>query len=79
MTQIDWQRLEQTMLRIGATEKDRLHSLPDRSLAEGAKATDPLLGLMADDPDLVDQVVASAMTAHERDALRTDGNAQDAV
>jgi predicted DNA-binding antitoxin AbrB/MazE fold protein len=36
-------------------------------------ATDPLLGLMADEPELVDDVVAAAMTARQKHPLRTDG------
>jgi predicted DNA-binding antitoxin AbrB/MazE fold protein len=32
---------------------------------------DPLLGLMADEPELVDQVVEMAMTARESHPLRT--------
>jgi predicted DNA-binding antitoxin AbrB/MazE fold protein len=35
--------------------------------------TDPLIGLMSDDPELVDKVVESAMTARESHPLRADG------
>ena len=33
--------------------------------------TDPWLGLFADEPEVLDAVVAAAMDARERDALRT--------
>lgn len=32
-----------------------------------------LIGLFADEPQLLDTIVGSAMTARERDSLRTDG------
>ncbi len=35
-------------------------------------AVDPLLGLMKDEPDLLDQVVNEALTARERDLFRTN-------
>jgi predicted DNA-binding antitoxin AbrB/MazE fold protein len=37
------------------------------------QTTDPLIGLMSDDPELVDQVVESVMTARESHPLRADG------
>jgi hypothetical protein len=38
----------------------------------GPAPTDPLLGLMADEPELIDQVVEMAMTSRESHPLRTD-------
>jgi hypothetical protein len=47
-------------------------TLRESSAATGL-AADPLIGLMSDDPELVDQVVESAMTARESHSLRADG------
>jgi predicted DNA-binding antitoxin AbrB/MazE fold protein len=40
--------------------------------SEPSIATDPILGLMADDPDLIDQVVETAMVARELHPFRTN-------
>ena len=79
MTQSEWQRLEQTVQSLSAAEKERLRSLLNRPLAAESGAADPLLGLMADDPDLVDRVLEAALTARERDPLRVAANAEDAA
>jgi hypothetical protein len=42
--------------------------------AEGAASDDPLAGLLADDPDLADAIIESAMDARENRQWRaTDG------
>jgi hypothetical protein len=79
MTQIEWQQLERTVLNLSAAEKQQLRVLLDQSLAEQTNAADPLLGLMADDADLIDQVVEGAYMARERDPLRIAADAEDAA
>jgi hypothetical protein len=51
----------------------------DQSLDSQRKTADPLLGLMANEPELVDGVLESAMLARERDPLRISDNAEDAA
>jgi hypothetical protein len=79
MTQLEWRQLEETVLGLSAAEKERLRALLSRSVDTGHTATDPLLGLMADEPELVDSVVESAMLARERDPLRISDHAEDAA
>jgi hypothetical protein len=79
MTQLEWQQLEQTVQNLSAAEKDRLRLLLNRSLAGESSVADPLLGLMADEPDLVDRVLEAALMARERDPLRAAANAEDAA
>jgi predicted DNA-binding antitoxin AbrB/MazE fold protein len=45
---------------------------PVGNAAEQPAPADPLLGLMADEPELIDQVVEMAMTSRESHPLRTD-------
>lgn len=77
MTQTEWQQLEETVHRLSPAEKARLKALLDQSLDSQRKTEDPLLGLMADEPELVDSVLESAMLARERDPLRISDNAED--
>jgi hypothetical protein len=42
-------------------------------LIDAKGSGDPLLGMFADEPSLVDQVLDQAMTARETDALRVHG------
>ena len=70
MTQLEWQQLEQTILSLSAAEKQRLRNLLNQSLASQSTRLDPLLGLMADEPDLVDSVMDAAFAARERDTVQ---------
>jgi hypothetical protein len=79
MTQREWQQLEETVLGLTGAEKERLRALLNRSAHTEQRAPDRLLGLMADEPDLVDSVVESAMIARERDPLRIGGHAENAA
>jgi hypothetical protein len=79
MTQIEWQQLERTVLTLSPAERERLRLFLVRSLAGEATTADPLLGLMASDAELVDQVVEAAFMSRERDPLRIAANAEDAA
>ena len=46
------------------------HDMPLGVAEEMAKPSDQLLGLFADDAELIDEMTESAMQARERDALR---------
>jgi len=73
MTALQWKQLQETVAQMTSEEKERLAALLHRRPAdESAPATDPLLGLMADESELVDQVVKEAHTARELHPLRTD-------
>jgi len=41
-----------------------------RLLANSESAEDPIVGMFAEEPGLLDQVIQSAMRARERDPLR---------
>lgn len=52
---------------------DILNTLILRSLPPRQATSDELLGLFADQPELLDQVTEQAMHARETDALRVQG------
>lgn len=75
MERIELQLDDQVMERArrlaeaqGATVETVLTDIITRSIAGGTD--DRWLGMFADEPDLLDEVVASAFAARERDALR---------
>jgi hypothetical protein len=70
MTQLEWQQLEEIVLRLSAAEKERLRVLLNRSARTDREAADPLPGLMVDEPEIVDTIVQSAMLARQRGPLR---------
>jgi len=75
MTDLEWKKLEETLAHMSPEEKVRLLELVNSSLSERpASAKDPLLGLMADEPELVDQVVVTAYAARESHPLRLPGD-----
>ena len=71
MTQLEWQKLEETLAHMTPDEKARLLALVNSSLSVEATSTkDPLFGLMADEPELVDDVVQATYAAREHHPLR---------
>lgn len=75
MTRLQWKQLEETVAELTPQEKERLTKLLDRShdLPQNGESTSgpsPLLGLMSDEPGLVDQVVEAAHSAREIHPLR---------
>ncbi len=73
MTTLQWKQLEETVVQMTSEEKERLVALLNRPPAnESIPAADPLLGLMADESELMDQVVEEAHAARELHPLRTD-------
>jgi hypothetical protein len=75
MTQADWQQLESLVRQMTPGDKVRLLELISRlSAASSPHKGDPLLGLMSDDSELLDQAVESAYVARESHPLRLPGN-----
>jgi hypothetical protein len=75
MTQLEWEKLAETVVHMTDDEKQRLLTLLTNSLTTNPPVgSDPLLGLMSDEPELLDAVVESAMAARERDLLRLPAN-----
>lgn len=71
MTHLEWQKLEETLAHMTPEEKVRLLTLVTSSLSgETTPVKDPVLGLMADEPELVDDMVQAAYAAREHDPLR---------
>jgi antitoxin component of RelBE/YafQ-DinJ toxin-antitoxin module len=63
---------ERTLQRARDIARQRGYSLDELlvQLLQQLEAPDPLLGLFADEPELLDQITEAAMTSRERDALR---------
>jgi hypothetical protein len=78
MTILELQLDEQTMAQAQRVAEQRQATLETlvadiiASLAALETKQDPWWGLFADEPALLDEVVALAMTARERDPLRVD-------
>ena len=71
MTKLEWKKLEATVAHMTAGEKERLLALVNALPAgEPTPTKDRLLGLMAAEPELVDDVVHAAYSAREHHPLR---------
>lgn len=57
MTQIQWQQLESILSGMTADEKDQLSAMLASTPTVEASNADPLLGAMADEPELLDRVM----------------------
>ena len=64
-----FERVKHIAARRRATVETLIQDLVQRLVAVEANA-DPLLGMFAQEPDLMDSVAASAMSARETDPLR---------
>jgi hypothetical protein len=70
MSDIQWKELSETISGMTQDERERLRGLLNgRTFAE--TNGDPLLGLMADEAPLLDQVVGEAMASRENDPFRS--------
>lgn len=64
-----WSKAKQMAEVRRCTVEDLIRELIDQLTAAATKK-DPLLGMMADEPDLMDQVLDSALQARSEDSLR---------
>ncbi len=72
MTQIQWEQLEATVAEMTELEKQRLESLLHRSdLAPAKTGRDPIIGLFADEPELIEFVIQQTYLARETHPFRT--------
>jgi hypothetical protein len=65
------ERIERIAARRSSTVETLVKEIIDL-LATVEVSADPMMGMFADDPDLMDQITASAMKARENDPLRLD-------
>ena len=64
---------ERTLERAQRLAQARQCSVQDLVKDLLARASDPLVGMFADEPELIDEVVESAMRARENQPLRRAG------
>lgn len=72
MTQFEWQQLEAAVAGMTDDEKQRLATLlaaPQESVTP--IRPDSIIGLFADDPDLIEQIVQNAYVLRETQPFRT--------
>jgi hypothetical protein len=71
MTQQQWRQFEQAIAEMTDDEKSRLLEMVRCALSQSPSASDdPVLGMMADEPQLVDQIIESTYASREKDPLR---------
>ncbi len=70
MSEIQWKQLSETISGMTPDERERLRGLLSERNRMGS-SSDPLLGLMADEAPLLDQVIGDAMASRENDPLRS--------
>ena len=71
MTQNQWQQLEATVAEMTEAEKQRLADLLKPSNGASPTRSDPTIGLFADDPDLIEQIIQDTYIARETHSFRT--------
>jgi hypothetical protein len=74
MTQIQWQQLEATVAQMTDAEKQRLTGLlakSKRAPANEKEKPDPVIGLFADEPELMEKVIELVYRDRETAPLRT--------
>jgi hypothetical protein len=72
MTQLEWQQLEATVAGMTDAERQRLAMLLESNRqAASASADNPSLGLFADEPELIDEIMKGVYEARETYPLRT--------
>ena len=71
MTQIEWQQLEATVQQMSDAEKQRLAKLLEVAPAEPEAPHNPSLGLFADEPELIDEIMSGVYHDRENYRLRT--------
>jgi hypothetical protein len=72
MTQIQWQQLEATFAGMTEAEKQRLAGLLTPAAANALpSSSNPSLGLFADEPELIDEIMEGVYLARETHPLRT--------
>lgn len=66
MTQIQWQQLEATVALTSESERRRLAALLGRTdKPKSQSRPDPIIGLFADEPELIERIVKEAYADRE--------------
>lgn len=72
MTQIEWQQLEATVQQMCDAEKQRLAKLLESpGSVESKEIPDPVIGLFADEPDVMEQVIKLVYREREATPFRS--------
>ena len=71
MTQIEWQQLEATVRQMTEAEKQRLAGLLAAPTPPSEAPQNPSLGLFADEPELIDEIMAGVYHDRQNYRLRT--------
>jgi hypothetical protein len=69
MTQLEWQQLEAAVANMTDEEKQKLASLLAPTLVKGSPS--PSFGLFADEPELIDEIMAGVYHDRENQPLRS--------
>jgi hypothetical protein len=72
MTQFQWQQLEATIAGMTADERARVAALLDRTSSAELHDGGLSLGLFADQPELIDDIMKSVYHARENHPLRLE-------
>lgn len=71
MTQIQWQQLEATVAEMSDVDKQRLATLLKAPIANAPQSTpDPSIGLFADEPELIDEIMDFVYASREARQVR---------
>ena len=72
MTQLEWKRLEDAVVSMTPEEMERLAAILSRQYAAASRSSsDPILGLLSGEPEIVDQVLEEALDARNTHPLRS--------
>ena len=71
MTHIEWQQLEATVARMTEAEKQRLAALIEDPAISTSRVDNPSLGLFADAPELLDEIMEGIHERRENAPFRT--------
>ena len=70
MTQIQWEQLEAIVARMTDAEKEKLAGLLT-VVKTPSPLSNPILGLFADEPELIDEIMEGVYVARETHPFRT--------
>lgn len=72
MTQIEWQELEAAVSQMTDADRQKLASFLASADSRVKPSSNPSLGLFADEPELIDEIMESVYIARETHPLRAE-------